>query len=652
MDSREANHPRIAIACQGGGSHTAFTAGVLDRLLEESEVAFDVVELTGTSGGAICAFAAWFGLASEGRMAGRETSRRLLAEIWSDIAARGPTDATMNAVGVGVARAQGMGAPMPTLSPYDAPVSHLSRTILRNTLEDAVDPDELAAVVGRDEPTPPRLEIGAVDVKRGTFASFTERDVSHDAVLASAAVPPLFRAAPVTRANGVTRWYWDGLFSQNPPLGELFGETDGRLDRPEEIWIVRINPQRTDELPRRIEEIGNRRNELGGNLSVNQELRHVRLLNAWSAAGELGSVYRPLEVKTIDLLESAVSPTGSLDYATKLDRSPSFLERLWEHGREQADRFLAVERDRRRVSETVDATWTRGRDAADAQFSAEFEARVPTGLLELRRSLRGESEREVEPLDRAAYVEAVRSLREAISGLQLELEEVLAQPGKVATRWCATGTHTGTLVGIEATGRGVSISGMRIDHLEEGRLTGSWTLFEGWSLLRQLEITDPPSPLSTVRRVTATPVVTQLCAPAENEALARVAVEEGWNRGRRESLERVFADDCVLYLDDETNARGWDAYWGFVSRYREAFPDLELTVEDTVSEGDKIVLRLSVRGTHEGTFLGVEPTGRRIDVDRMVIHHVDDGRIVETGLVEDTVRLLHQLGEPLSAFDS
>ncbi|MFC7047429.1 ester cyclase, partial [Halobacteriaceae archaeon GCM10025711] len=106
---------------------------------------------------------------------------------------------------------------------------------------------------------------------------------------------------------------------------------------------------------------------------------------------------------------------------------------------------------------------------------------------------------------------------------------------------------------------------------------------------------------------------------------------------------------AASHLDGANDLHGRDAYWSFVQRYRDAFPDLELTVEDTVSEGDKIVLRVTLRGTHEGPVLDVDPTGRRIDVARMVIHHVDDGRIVETGMVEDTVRLLHQLGAPATS---
>lgn len=109
-------------------------------------------------------------------------------------------------------------------------------------------------------------------------------------------------------------------------------------------------------------------------------------------------------------------------------------------------------------------------------------------------------------------------------------------------------------------------------------------------------------------------------------------------------LDRLLDDGTVLYLDDRQDLVGRDDYWTFVTDYRTAFPDLEPRIEDTVSEGDKIAVRLRLRGTHEGSVFGVEPTGRRVEVARMVLHHVDDGRIVETGIVEDTLGLLQQLG--------
>ncbi|MFB6164729.1 MAG: patatin-like phospholipase family protein, partial [Haloarculaceae archaeon] len=388
MSTNETPPRRVSIACQGGGSHTAFTAGVLDRLLSEDEVEYDIAGFSGTSGGAICAFAAWFGLASEGRDEGRAKSRRLLEQIWDGLAADSAFDQLVNAIGVSTVRAQGFGVPLPALSPYATPGSDWGRKVLRETLEDAISPDKLASVVNRTEPVPPRLDIGAVDVQRGSFRSFTERDVSYDAVLASAAVPNLFQAAPVNQPDGTTRYYWDGLFSQNPPLGNLFSRVPGRLDPPDELWIVQINPNREESIPTDLEAIADRRNELGGNLSVNQELEFIRQLNEWHATGALEDVYQPIEVKTINLDESVASPDRPFDYATKLDRAPQFLELLWDHGRAQAERFLTTERDRRRVRETVEATWTKDRRGnIDERALPSYEAHVPTSLATLRNYL-------------------------------------------------------------------------------------------------------------------------------------------------------------------------------------------------------------------------------------------------------------------------
>jgi len=74
--------PNVAIACQGGGSHTAFTAGVLDVLLDEEELDVDVVGFSGTSGGAICALLAWYGMVHDDHEPGE-----LLLDFWAEISA-------------------------------------------------------------------------------------------------------------------------------------------------------------------------------------------------------------------------------------------------------------------------------------------------------------------------------------------------------------------------------------------------------------------------------------------------------------------------------------------------------------------------------------------------------------------------------------
>jgi Predicted esterase of the alpha-beta hydrolase superfamily len=142
-----------------------------------------------------------------------------------------------------------------------------------------------------------------------------------DAVLASAAVPLLFRAVEV---GG--RHYWDGLFSQNPPVRQL---PDAG---PDEIWVIRINPRARATEPKTVGDIADRRNELAGNLSLEQELHVIRKVNGW--VDRLGDPYRRIEIREIDL-------DLDLDLPSKLDRRPAFLRRLFDEGREQAGAFLA-----------------------------------------------------------------------------------------------------------------------------------------------------------------------------------------------------------------------------------------------------------------------------------------------------------------------
>ncbi len=305
---------RVAIACQGGGSHTAFTAGALERLLLDRDE--EVVALSGTSGGAVCALLTWYGL----QTGGRDEAVRLLEQFWTANSARTLRDRIANAWLVGVARLEGL-VTLPVLSPYSYP--EVARAALTDLLLRSVDPERIARLQQEPPPGAPLLLVGAVDVASGASRAFSSRrgEITLEAVLASCAVPPLFRAVHTAGS-----YFWDGLFSQNPPLREL------PEAGPEEIWVVRINPLRTAREPRSIAEIADRRNELAGNLSLEQELFLLAKENEW--ADRLGEPYRRVEVRELGLeLE--------LDLASKLDRSSRLLERLRAEGRRSADRFLA-----------------------------------------------------------------------------------------------------------------------------------------------------------------------------------------------------------------------------------------------------------------------------------------------------------------------
>jgi steroid delta-isomerase-like uncharacterized protein len=128
----------------------------------------------------------------------------------------------------------------------------------------------------------------------------------------------------------------------------------------------------------------------------------------------------------------------------------------------------------------------------------------------------------------------------------------------------------------------------------------------------------------------------------ENKAITRHCWE-GVSEGNLDIVEEVYAADCVLHQPNE-DIRGVEAIKQFISIFLDAFPDLSITVEDEVSEGDKVVTRWTGRGTHQGELMSIPPTGRRVEVMAIVISYIRDGRIVEEWEILDNLGMLQQLG--------
>lgn len=197
-------------------------------------------------------------------------------------------------------------------------------------LERRVDFGRFAVPAGESRPM---LLIGAVDVLSGEFRAFNSRrdPITADTILASAAIPNLFRSVRV--GDGT---YWDGLFSQNPPVRELVDT------RPDELWVIQINPRRWDGEPRTMVEIADRRNELAGNLSLHQELGFIEKIDQLLAEGRLAADgrYKQITVRVLELSRSRLS--RSLGTASKLNRDPGFIRDLIAHGEAMAEEFLAA----------------------------------------------------------------------------------------------------------------------------------------------------------------------------------------------------------------------------------------------------------------------------------------------------------------------
>jgi NTE family protein len=309
----------VAVACQGGGSHTAFAGGALAELFAELPGGHVVEGLSGTSGGAITAAVAWDAL----RTGGPDVVPGRVADLWADIAADSPTERTVNDLGVWTVELAAAGAPLPSVSPYANPAAWAGRAQLRALVESHVDFDRPV------ESGDPRLFVSAVDVLDGRFRTFDERAVAPEVLLASAAAPQVFPAVDLGGSP-----HWDGLFAQNPPIEPFLVEPDDVADKPDEIWVVRVNPARRETEPRSERAIADRRDELAADISLTEQIDFVEQVSEWVEAEWLPrSAYKPVTVRQLVL-------SKPLSLASRVDRDPDLIDDLFERGRGAAADLL------------------------------------------------------------------------------------------------------------------------------------------------------------------------------------------------------------------------------------------------------------------------------------------------------------------------
>ena len=132
----------------------------------------------------------------------------------------------------------------------------------------------------------------------------------------------------------------------------------------------------------------------------------------------------------------------------------------------------------------------------------------------------------------------------------------------------------------------------------------------------------------------------------ENKALARqsweVVTEESLDT-LEDALAEVYADDFILHEAGE-DIVGIEGLTQFVSIMRSALPDLRITLEDDMAEGDKVVTRWIGQGTHQGELMGIAPTGNQVTITGITIHRIDDAKIVEEWSNWDALGLMQQIG--------
>ena len=129
-----------------------------------------------------------------------------------------------------------------------------------------------------------------------------------------------------------------------------------------------------------------------------------------------------------------------------------------------------------------------------------------------------------------------------------------------------------------------------------------------------------------------------------NKALLRRDLEEVWNQGNLDAIDELFAADVILHEAPPGALSGAEGVKQVVAGYRAAFPDLHFTIEDLIAEGDRVVNRWSLTGTHKGELMGIPPSGKQVTSTGISIVRIADGKIVEIWGASDQLGLMQQLG--------
>ena len=130
----------------------------------------------------------------------------------------------------------------------------------------------------------------------------------------------------------------------------------------------------------------------------------------------------------------------------------------------------------------------------------------------------------------------------------------------------------------------------------------------------------------------------------ENKAALRRLINEGFLGGDTAVVDELIASDFVDHSPAPGQAPGPEGVKQAMTMFRTAFPDLSVTIEDEVAEGDKVMMRGRTRGTHKGEFMGIAPTGKQIDIGEMYIVRFSGGKMVEHWAQEDSLGMMQQLG--------
>ena len=237
----------------------------------------------------------------------------------------------------------------------------------------------------------------------------------------------------------------------------------------------------------------------------------------------------------------------------------------------------------------------------------------------------------------------VSSLRKAFPDLHCTVEDLIAEGDKVAYRWSATGTHTAEYVGVAPTKQLVHMTGIYISRIENGKVAEDWSCGDDLGILQQL------GAFLTADRVTytwgessergsGTP-----CSPEQSRALYEREFEEVWTLGDLNALDEIIHPEFVNHDPPWSAVADFESFKAWGDKWINSAPNMHVTIEDIVVEGNILVGRWVARWTDEKGMLGFGPTGKELSVNGIDMIRCVDGKVVERWWAKNNLGVINQL---------
>ncbi|MDS0474152.1 ester cyclase family protein [Natrinema sp. 1APR25-10V2] len=224
-----------------------------------------------------------------------------------------------------------------------------------------------------------------------------------------------------------------------------------------------------------------------------------------------------------------------------------------------------------------------------------------------------------EPIDTAGLLQAIQAYNRAIPDLQFDVQQLIAEGNYVVAYVTASGTHDGRFAPLDlpASGASVELTGFSLHRFRDGRIAEEWLVNDMYGLAQQ--------------------------ASDAAAGLVDRVWEEAFNNGNLAVIDEVAASDYVLQKSGRQPMHGPEALKKDVRGVRTAFPDATFTVDNRFVDGTTIVDDYSAQATHQGELMGIEPTGKEVELSGVVRHHIEGGQLVKDVSLTDTWGLLQQL---------